>query len=456
MKFCTVIRYICLNMTEIRAVWRRVTKYVGRELMDRLSTFSIMSSYRKTICLVLTTALFGIFLPSGGKALAADAVGSTEDRLERLENEIGALRKENQQLRSELGLPGRAGQTIVKPAGREPTLSVGGLLQTQADFGDKGDARFTSGNDRFYLRRARLNIQGKFLEEFDFRLEGEFAGSLAEATGNRAQLTDAYINWNRFDFANVRVGQFKTPFGYEQLAADPKLFSIERTLANDRLTVGRQIGVQVGGDFLEKQLSYATGVFNGTGVNTSANDNDKFMWAGRLSGVAWQGKLIGQDAKWTVGADAFTTSDSNLSGQPSEFGFDLVPGGTKDNTFAGKRKAGGLDTQFHVGALDLWVEYLRQRFKPLDRVPSGSLDSEGWYVQAAYFVVPKTLQAVIKYDDFDPNLNIETNGTRTWTLGANYFIKADDLKIQLDYLITDIAGQPSQNKKLILRLQTLF
>ena len=58
------------------------------------------------------------------------------------------------------------------------------------------------------------------------------------------QLTDAYINWNHFDFANVKAGQFKTPFGYEQLYADPKLFTIERTSANDRLTVSRQIGVQ--------------------------------------------------------------------------------------------------------------------------------------------------------------------------------------------------------------------
>jgi hypothetical protein len=122
-----------------------------------------------------------VFAASGLSTLAQT---SLETRLERLESEVGALRKENQQLRSELGLEGRAGQTIVKPAGREPVLSLGGLVQAQADLGDKGDARFTSGNDRFYLRRARINAQGKFLEEFDFRVEVELAGSLAEATGH--------------------------------------------------------------------------------------------------------------------------------------------------------------------------------------------------------------------------------------------------------------------------------
>jgi phosphate-selective porin OprO/OprP len=401
-------------------------------------------------------ALAAATLCGGPLVPLASAQGSLEDRLQRLENEVGSLQKENAQLRSELGLDGRAGQTIVKPAGREPTFSVGGLLQAQADFGDKGDARFTTGNDRFYLRRARINVQGKFLEEFDFRLEGEFAGSLAEASGNRAQLTDAYLNWNRYDFANVRVGQFKTPFGFEQLYADPRLFTIERTLVNDRLTASRQIGVQVGGDLFDKQVSYATGLFNGTGVNTSANDNDQFMWAGRLSAVAWQGTWLGQDTRWSVGADALTTTDSNLPSQPAEFGFDLVPGGTKDAIFAGRRKAGGLDTQLHAGSLDLWVEYLRERFKPLDLIPSGSFDTAGWYAQAAYFVIPKELQAVVKYDTFDPNLNVAANSTRTWTFGANYFLKADDIKLQCDYLVTDTDGQPSKSDKLILRLQTIF
>jgi phosphate-selective porin OprO and OprP len=411
-----------------------------------------MTRYTKPI------RILSVLAASGG-LLASSAVAqntSLEERLQRLEGEVGTLRKENQQLRSELGLEGKAGQTIIKPAGREPVLSVGGLIQAQADFGDKGDARFTTGNDRFYLRRARINIQGKFLEEFDFRLEGEFAGSLAESSGNRAQLTDAYVNWNKYEYANVRVGQFKTPFGYEQLAADPRLFSIERTLANDRLTVGRQIGVQAGGDFFDKQVSYATGVFNGSGVNTNGNDNNQMMWAGRVSAIAWQGKLAGQDTKWTVGADAFSSKDANLPGQAGEFGFDLVPGGTKDNIFAGRRTAGGLDTQFHTGPLDLWVEYLRARFEATDRIPSRSFDTDGWYIQAAYFVIPKDLQALVKYDRFDPNLNLADNSTRTWTFGLSYFLKGDDLKLQLNYLVSDIDGQPSKNTKLILRLQTIF
>jgi hypothetical protein len=35
---------------------------------------------------------------------------------------------------------------VVKPGGKEPTLKIGGLLQVQADSGDRGDSRFSTAN----------------------------------------------------------------------------------------------------------------------------------------------------------------------------------------------------------------------------------------------------------------------------------------------------------------------
>lgn len=381
---------------------------------------------------------------------------SVDERLQRLEDEVKALRQENQQLRAEFGVAPKPSAVSFAPAGHEVSLTVGGMIQAQADFGDKGDARFASANDRFYLRRARINLQGKLLPEVEFRLEGEFAGSLGEGSGNRAQLTDGYINWSRYDFANVRLGQFKTPFGFEQLASDSGLFTIERSLPNDRLTVSRQIGAQIAGRVLDRRLSYATGIFNGTGVNTSANDNDAFMWAGRVSAVAWRGKAGGQPAQLALGADAYATTDRNLTGQPGEFGFDATPGGTKDNTFTGHRMAGGLDAQFRLGGFDLWAEYLRARFEPTDAIPLRRFDADGWYLLAGYFILPKQLQAVVKYERFDPNLAFAANRTATWTIGANWYFQSDDLKLQLDYLISDLDSLATQNRKLLMRLQTLF
>src|SRR5262245_28437373 len=218
-------------------------------------------------------------------------------------------------------------QIAVTPAGKEPSLKIGGLIQAQADFGDRGDSRFTTADDRFYLRRARLNASGSFLEDFEFRLELDLSASLSNnstsvSTSNlRAQMTDGYINWNKYAAANIRGGQFKTPFGYEQIYSDPKLFTIERSLVNDRLTVGRQIGVMLSGDAFEKRLSYATSIFNGNNVNVSFNDNDKFLYAERVAGVPFQGKMFGNDTTWNLGGNVFFSEDKNLTGQSSDFSF---------------------------------------------------------------------------------------------------------------------------------------
>jgi phosphate-selective porin OprO and OprP len=352
------------------------------------------------------------------------------------------------------GAQSKSGAAVQGAAG-EATLTVGGLLQVQFESGDRGDSRFPNGNDRFLLRRARLNATGTFKEDFDFRLELDLAGSLASASGLRAQLTDGYVNWNHYRFANVRAGQFKTPFGFEQLYGDPRLLTIERSLVNDRLTLGRQLGAQVGGDLLDKRVSYAAGAFNGSGVNTSANDNDSLLSAGRLAVVPWKGRIAGRTGSWGVGGNAFRSSDTAVS--LPDLNFDSTPAtADKDNLFTGTRHGFGADSQFEAGPLSLWVEYLRVRFEPANGRPAPAFDAGGWYVQGACFVLPERLQVVAKYETFDPWREAPGDAVSTDTAGLNYYVKGHDLKLMLDYLRTDLGPRSPRQNKLLLRLQALF
>jgi phosphate-selective porin len=327
----------------------------------------------------------------------------------------------------------------VKPAGKEPTLIIGGLLQVQADFGDRGDTRFGNDNDRFYLRRARINATGRLLEEFDFRLEGDFAGTLANTSALRAQLTDGFINWNRYPEANIRMGQFKTPFGFEQLFSDPRLITIERSLVNDRLTLSRQLGVQVGGDLLEKRLSYAAGVFNGNGANNNFNDDDSFLSTARLSGVLSQGKAL----TWSLGGNVFSSEDTSVAA--ADFGFD-------NNVFAGERVGTGFDTQLLAGRFELWAEHLSVDWEPSS---GGKIGSEGWYVQGSYFFIPNRLQAVLKAESFDPVVEDRTEATEIGTAGLSWYLKGPDLKLLLNYLHFRQDGQDDQDK-ILTRIQVIF
>jgi phosphate-selective porin len=402
-------------------------------------------SFRR-VTLGLLLASFALGLAPAVRAQTA--ASSVEDRLSRLENELTTLRQENQQLRQELGVASSQNPSVIKPLGHEQQFVIGGFLHAQAEFGDQGDTRFGTGNNRFYVRRARLSMSGRYAEFFDFKLDVEMSGNLGETTGNRGQMLDGFINWTRYPMANVKVGQFKAPFGYELLSPDITLYTIERALVSDRLPINRQIGAQLSGVFLGGRLNYATGLFNGTGANTSLNDNDAFAWAGRIAGIPWQGKLAGFDSRWALGTEVFSTKDNGRGSQATEFGF-------AGNAFTGQRQAIGVNTQFRVGRLDLWCEYLQSRYKPDDALPFSTFDADGWYAQAAYTVLPDKLQAVVRFDSFDPNRRVDDNSTDTWTLGTNYLF-SQDVKLMVDYLFFNAPGQPDHSQKLLMRLQTIF
>lgn len=314
-----------------------------------------------------------------------------------------------------------------------------GFLQTQGETGDRLDSRFTDDNDRIFLRRARLGVSGDVMENVDFRLELDLAGSLASVTGLRAQMTDGFINWRATPSLTVRAGQFKTPFGVEFLTSDTRLLTPERSLATDRLTQGRQVGIQASGDLLGKKLSYALGAFNGTSANSSGNDDDGFMTAGRLSGLVFRTEATGI----SLGASAFSSADRAIAVAP-DFGI-------RSNLFAGTRQGFAIDSQWEQGRFEAAAEVLHTKFEG-DNV--AAFNSTGWFGQAAWFITPKKLQVVLRGEGFDPNNGRFSDDTRTWGAGANYLFKGHDLKVQLHYLHSETAGEPAG--RVIVRLQAMF
>ena len=323
----------------------------------------------------------------------------------------------------------------------DATLGIGGLLQVQGEGGDRGDERFTDDKDRIYLRRARINASGVLLKEFDYRVELDLAGSLSNVTGLRAQLTDGYVTWKRFPVAMFRAGQFKTPYGFEQLYSDARLFTIERTLASDRLTQSRQVGAMVLGELPGQVLTWSAGAFNGSGQNNNFNDNDAFLWVGRVAATPWLGKIAEKDASVSVGVDGFTSRDTSVT-VPSESGL--------GSSFAGHRRSWGADTQLHAGPVDVWAEYFRTIFEPSSEKPAAKFRASGWYVLGAVYFLPRA-QAVVRYDAFDPSDLVAGNTRRTWTVGANYLLKTF-LKFQFDYMRVKVPGSGGQHK-LLARLQ---
>lgn len=129
-----------------------------------------------------------------------------------------------------------------------------------------GDNELLQGNDSFLLRRARPIIEGTVFRDFDFQVVPDFAGSATT-------IFDANLNYRLRPEFQLKFGKFKSPIGFEQLQSDATLPFNERSLASS-LVPTRAVGVQLWGDVADGAISYAAGIFNGTGDNRNANASD--------------------------------------------------------------------------------------------------------------------------------------------------------------------------------------
>ena len=369
---------------------------------------------------------------------------TVEERLKALEQQVQALAQENAGLKQQLGWKDTVAPVLPQPGGREARLIVGGLLQAQAEFGRASDPRWNGIKDRFFFRRARIYLAGSFAEDFDFKAELDLQGnSLSAGTGLNARANDVYINWHKYDFANLRFGQLKPAYGAEALANDSKILTIERSLVSDRLADTRQLAAGVAGDLFDKKVSYLALVANGSGANVSANDNSSFQKSMRLTFTP----IATVQAKLILGVSGLWARDTGVS--KSDIGL-------TGNLFTGRREMSGVDAEWTHGPLDLSAEWLHGTFRPAGAIPAARFSAEGWHATAAYFLIPARLQAVVRHEEFDPNTSLGANTIRTFTFGLNYLLRGDDLKFKLNYLDGRVPGSLTDGARLLARVQVIF
>lgn len=202
-----------------------------------------------------------------------------------------------------------------KPAAEkmQPSIKFGGYIMGKYSISDRsGEAT----NGGFDLRFIRLYADGHVFKDFYYKLQMEVNGAPGDNKGPR--VLDAFIEWQKFDFLRVKLGQFKRSFGFENpmspLAigmgsysqATMKLASISDRNGEGSYnkSSGRDVGVQVQGDFIpaadgHKWIHYQVGVFNGQGINHTDKDHHKDVIGGlwispvknlSIGGFGWNGK----------------------------------------------------------------------------------------------------------------------------------------------------------------------
>ena len=153
--------------------------------------------------------------------------------------------------------------------------SQDGNFQAQIGAYAQLDSAFYSDNptdfsDATQLRRARLSVAGTAYQDWDYKVEADFAGTTQGGSTNEVTITDAYLRYTGFKPFSFTAGSFKVPFSLEAVSSAKYITFMERGLPFAFLNL-RALGgmVATSGDNWTTSL----GAFGDT--VTSENDDDE-------------------------------------------------------------------------------------------------------------------------------------------------------------------------------------
>ncbi|NQT24908.1 hypothetical protein HQ585_06120 [candidate division KSB1 bacterium] len=291
-------------------------------------------------------------------------------------------------------------------ASSEEGVSVMGFFQPQFEYLQETEEM------TFDFNRARIGLVGNVPYDISYYMFVEYSPS----KGEHPYLLDAFITYSRLaPYFKISMGQFKAPFSLERNTGCSALHTINRSMVVNQLAMDRDMGVMLMGNVKEK-VKYNVALMNGTGVGLR-DDNEGEDITGRIVFSPTKCLDIGGSFRFGSAKAAVANADDD------------------------ERKAFGGDVSFKKGDLLVQGEYIQREDigsyttgggcgEPLE-IHEGSVKRNGYFVQALY-MLPFSLQPVVKYETFDQNIDVENDQRSIITFGFNYFLN-EWTRLQVNY-----------------------
>ena len=227
---------------------------------------------------------------------------------------------------------------------------------------------------------------------------------------------DLYIESTRIPHTSVLVGNSRPGVGIEGAQSPYTLAYINRSQISRNLANIRKFGVRVRGSY--SLLDYDTGIYS-----SSTNFTDFFpgyeydAWVN----VKPLGKTDGRYGKVVTGAGI-------QSGEKHGMSYYLT------GAYAGYEYK------------KFWTKFEYARANGSNG-GSGLTDkrSQGLFWTIGYHLTKK-LEILARYDQFDPDREIRNNNQREYTLGANYYLKGQALKLIFNYIYCQNDSKPDSHR----------
>ena len=323
--------------------------------------------------------------------------------------------------------------------------------QARIDISNRMQVRFTQempeqGDDvgSFRIRRAKTKFEGwVYSKDLTYEFQLNFADSANI-------LEDAVVNYDLTKGKKafqVRAGQFKVPFGRQELTSSGSQQFVDRALVTNRFARGRDIGFQLWGTPAGGKLDWRVGIFNGNGRTVSRNDNDEYQLNAR---VTFQ--PLG-DVKYSEGD--FESSSKPLFAIAAEYESNERPVALAGTTPAHNvdREIVGGDVVFKFKGFSFFGAF---HDSSNDRDVIADFDDGGFVAQAGYFVVRNKFEIAARLAEIDPNSDRDDDEQEERGIALNYFFNKHAHKIQADFRQLENVATDVTNDEFRLQYQIIF
>lgn len=260
-----------------------------------------------------------------------------------------------------------------------------------------------------------LNVGGNLTNNLSYFLMAELVNPL---------LHEFYLDWAPAKELKFRAGQFKVPFSLENQISLTNLETVmySRTISSlvgmtddvqklqsGRNNGGRDVGIQASGSLIPMErndlIQYAVGVFQGSGIIASEQNNSK-----DFSGTVMLQPIKG----FKIGGGAYFGEATYLNVGETV---------AKDHV----RNRWAISSEYQSDRFNARAEWIMGN--------DAGISKEGVYGIASYYFLPKKLNALARVDYFNKNKDFNQE-VFDYTVGLNYYFYPQ-CRFQVNYTYSD-------------------
>lgn len=337
-------------------------------------------------------------------------------------------------------------------------------MQIRYTYDDQDSALRQNNKGSFRIRRFRSKWDGWiYTKDLTYELQVDWVGAGITDTTVGFQAGNVQDANLQYDFTNgakafmLKAGQFKAPFGRQELTSSGNQQFVDRSIASVLFSPARQLGLQVGGQFgnaeVPDMITYAGGVFNGNGINRPANENDKYEYTGRvmfspLGNVGYsESNLEHYEFRVSIAGDYNNNNNIIVPATGPPVGVDNLG------------EWGGDISIKALGGLFVYFEYYWRTLESVARVKTpqtGFTAQVGWLFGENFEVAGRWSETDVNTDRDDRNISEKR-------VGLSYYINKHFWKLQTDFgetkneAINNASGvPPAKNKEWRVQAQLMF